>query len=182
MPILNLCYLNLSRVGRCFLLVAAGLLLSGCQTTLVSMYDSLADSSPEPPIGLESNLRLAAAAMSGGDVDSALKLYRSAAEAHPTELAPQRGLADTYYRVKAYPEARAAYARLGTLEGGQLEHLLGHGRIALATGDVDGAKSSFGQALEIAPSDARARNGIAVALDGLEQCTHFQEFMGFDWA
>lgn len=138
--------------------------LTGCET--LGLKEVLGESNASAlPNGPERILRLAAAAMAGGDVDSALKLYRNAVEDNPNSLAAHRGLADAYYSVSAYPEARVAYTRLGAVKGGEMEHLLGLGRISLETNDLDGAMLHFNKALERDADEARARNGLAVAYD-----------------
>jgi Flp pilus assembly protein TadD len=149
---------------RSLSLVVLGLLVSACDT-IGALKHPTPGLSRSSEIGLDSSLRLAGAALSGGDIDSALRLYRAAVLDHPGALEAHRGLANAYYSVKAYPEAEAAYRRLATLQPTAAEPVLGLGRVALAAGDHAAATQHFQAALTLAPGDAQAQNGLAVAHD-----------------
>jgi Flp pilus assembly protein TadD len=134
------------------------LLLAGCAA-------GPGTSAPEPAAGMDGQLRLARAALSGGDADSALGLLQQAVAADPQALASRQALADAYYAAGAYPEAEQAYRELGTLPGGEAPSLLGLARTALARGDVAVAVSRFEQARRAGPQNLESVNGLAVAYD-----------------
>lgn len=146
---------------RLFTICALGFWLAGCS----SLPGGDLFSQKPAEIGLESNLRLAAAALSGGDIDSALRLYRAGLREHPESVEAHKGLADAYYAIGAYPEARGAYQQFAALDGQNVTPLLGLGRVALASGDMGEAAVQFRRAIAVAPDDMPAQNGLAVALD-----------------
>lgn len=117
------------------------------------------------PLGLDSSLRLANATFAGGDVNSALRLYRRAVQEYPQSGGARRGLADAYYRIRAYPEAKVTYEQLGEIADGSPDYLIGLGRVALATAKITEAQEAFAKAVAIDPMHAEALNGQAVAYD-----------------
>jgi Flp pilus assembly protein TadD len=117
------------------------------------------------PLGLDGQLRLAGAALSGGDTVSALGLLQQAVAAEPRSAGARQALADAYYAAGAFPEAEQAYRELGTLEGGADASLLGLARTALARGDLPVAIARFEQARRAGPRNPAAINGLAVAYD-----------------
>lgn len=116
-------------------------------------------------LGLDGTLRLARAALAGGDVDNGINLLRQAANAHPRSIEVKRALADAYYEVQAFPEAAKAYAALSEAQPASPEGALGLGRVALAQGDAAQAIQRFQAALALQAGDGPALNGMAVAYD-----------------
>ncbi|MEO1092205.1 MAG: tetratricopeptide repeat protein [Pseudomonadota bacterium] len=146
---------------RVTLAIVAALALAGCQH---GHTDPEAVSAAET-IGLESTLRLADAALAGGDVNSAMALYQQTTQQFPESTRARAAFADALLAVGAHPEAEAAYQNLDRAEPGQPEAPLGLGRVALAEGRTNDAMNVFETALRTFPKDPRLMNGLAVAYD-----------------
>lgn len=121
--------------------------------------------SAEADGGISGLLRLADASLAGGDVDGGIKLLRQVVTRYPDSLEAQRALAEAFFGVGALPEAFIAFDQMRMLDRGQMEGLLGLGRVALAKGDAASAIGYFAKALESDPDEGRASNGLAVAYD-----------------
>ena len=159
MPLHDAAKRRLSFTKRLILATCIAMGLSACAATGPSQDNAAA------PLGLDSSLRLANATFAGGDVNSALRLYRRAVQEFPDSAGARQGLADAYYRIRAYPEAKVTYEQLGELAPGSPAYLIGLGRVALASGDVTAAEDAFVRALALDPAHPEALNGQAVALD-----------------
>ena len=158
MPQLPMPQLHVFRIAVACLMT---LWIAGCSTVPSS---SLPDRQ-RTQIGLDGSLRLAGAALAGGDIDSALRLYRGTVRDHPKAPAAHQGLADAYYAIRAFPEAKAAYSQLATLQPNDVATPLGLGRVALASGAPTTALEHFQHALTLDPDNMQAQNGLAVAMD-----------------
>ena len=135
------------------------LVLAGCAGTPPGRPASVASPSAD------GQLKLAQAALRGGDSSSALGILQQAVASDPGSVESRRALADAYYAAGAYPEAEQAYRELGAIPGGADASLLGLGRTALARGDLPVAIARFEQARRAGPQNLQAINGLAVAYD-----------------
>jgi Flp pilus assembly protein TadD len=152
--------LGTSRPFRPLLLIAA-LLVAGCQT-----QGPQGGVRPgETQAGLESALRLSAAAAAAGDLNAALVILDSTIDRFPDEATPRLAMADTYFAMGAVPEAEATYAALVDDEDAGPQALVGLGRLALDGGRDAAAARHFEAALARDPDNVIAMNGRAVALD-----------------
>jgi Flp pilus assembly protein TadD len=130
---------------------------------------------------LERTLRLAGAARTGGDLASAVRLYRQAIRQHPEQLRPYIDLGDTLHAQGKYHEAIDAFdaavklARTTDDAAGEADARTGEGRALLGLRRPAEALEPLAAALELAPRHRVARNARAVALDGLGRHREAQE-------
>jgi Flp pilus assembly protein TadD len=126
-------------------------------------------------------LRLADAARAGGDLASAVRLYRQAIRQHPDRLRPYIDLGDTLHAQGTYHEAIDAFdaaAKRARADGdvsGEADALTGEGRALLGLRRPAEALEPLGAALDLVPDHRVARNARAVALDGLGRHREAQE-------
>ncbi|SEA60253.1 tetratricopeptide repeat protein [Rubrimonas cliftonensis] len=155
------------RLMRAAWAAGAALALAGCAFGAPGpgFGANLGAAADEPAVGFESAMRLGEAAAAGGDLASAVRILRGAAEAEPLAPEPWRALADAYYGAGLWPEAADAYRRLAVLDPASAAARTGLGRTALAQGDATGAEAHFDAALALAPEDVAAMNGLAVSFD-----------------
>ena len=129
------------------------------------------DSLEAPP--LARTLRLADAARGGGDLASAVRLYRQAIRQHPKALRPYIELGDTLHAQGHYHQAIDAFdaaakrARADADTAGEADARTGRGRALLGLHRPAEALEPLAAALELAPRHRVARNARAVALDAL---------------
>jgi tetratricopeptide (TPR) repeat protein len=127
-------------------LLAALLALAGCQKG-------------------EENTRKAHVFFKSGDVESAAKLYRAAADADPNNAAAWEGLGNVAFELKSYDEAIAHYRKAIAIDAKAMSarHKLA---VALTTANqADAAIELLEETAAIDPSNAFALN----ALGGLHQ-------------
>lgn len=149
-----------SRPLRQWMLIVA-LLVAGCQ----AQGPQVGGRPGETQTGLESALRLSAAAAAAGDHNAALVILDNTINRFPDEAAPRLAMADTYFAMGAVPEAEATYASLVDNDHAGAQALVGLGRLALDGGRDAAAARHFEAALERDPDNVVAMNGRAVALD-----------------
>lgn len=150
-------------VSRAVLLVGLALLTAGCVTA--QDPNDRTPAAPPTEVGLDGSLRLANAALRGGDVNSGINLLRQATTENPGSVPAQRALADAYYSIGAMPEAALAYRDLGGMQPGDPHYLIGLGRVALAGADYGEAQRRFAAARQVVGDDPKILNGLAVAYD-----------------
>ncbi len=146
-----------ARAARNLASVLALLAVAACATT---PPDATGRAAGE---GTQNLLALAEATLAGGDPRAAVELYRRAIEAEPDAVGPRLALADAYYRLGAFTEARVAYAAAQNDAPAQAH--IGLGRVALGLMESEVAARHFEAALAIAADDVAALNGLAVAHD-----------------
>ena len=158
---------------RYFLIVAIvsiALVEAGCATTssdghgaTVAMVDT-AD-----PLDSDGTIRLARASLKGGDVDSGIKLLKKAVATDPQSTDAKEALATALFDAGALKEASVAFEDLRAAERGTFKGELGLGRVALASGDADLARTRFQEILSHQPDNAQALNGMAISHDYMNQ-------------
>lgn len=137
----------------------AAVLLSGCAATTDHATGGATSSEASR------NLRIAAAAERGGQMDVALQLYAAAAEANPGDpaVASRHSAAllaagDPQRALEALREARRRNPANPAL-------MQAEARALLELGEAERALALFDQHLRAAPRDARSLNGRGIALD-----------------
>ena len=101
-------------------------------------------------------------------VDDAIKQFVQALEMEPRDSASQFGLAVAYRRKGMLEEAGVELEKVRELDAKFPALALEKGRLAEATGDMDGAVMSYREALEESPKDAslKSRLGAVLVLTG----------------
>ncbi|MBW2386645.1 MAG: tetratricopeptide repeat protein [Deltaproteobacteria bacterium] len=122
---------------------------------------------PRDVAALRAWIRYSYAAGRGESVDPVVERAVSQSPSSAS-LHAARGLARSLRGAPA-DEVRAAYARALELNPGQLEGLVGLGRLELASGDAKGALSIFERAIAVSPLDLEAMRGRASALITLDR-------------
>ena len=142
---------------RFAILSATALLVAGCAGTQQPGATSGTDAAR--------NLRVAAAAERGGQLDVALSLYAAASEASPgdPEVASRHAAAllqagEPQRALDALAEARRRHPSNQVL-------LQAEARARLEVGEPERALALFDEHLRTTPSDARSLNGRGIALD-----------------
>ena len=137
--------------------------------SLVACTGWPASDAPDSEELLQSSLRIAAAAMAGGQPDVARRLYLSLAERFENAPEPALGLGYVAFHGGDLTTARRyflqAAGRAKEIPAVKAEALLGAGRAALARGDVRGAGQHFQDARALGddtPSAAWIANGLAI--------------------
>ena len=115
----------------------------------------------------QDEMKLAAAALAGGDVAGAIRIYRRVAQKFPNAVEPRLELGEALLAANAPEEAARAFGGAARLESKNYNAISGLARAQLAIRQPAEALNLFEAALEIRPTDALARNGKAVALDQL---------------
>ena len=111
---------------------------------------------------------MAAAALSGGQVETANRLYRRLIEVDPESVAARMGLGDVALRQREPVEAARWYrtALVRAVQGTERHAaLLAHGRAALSAGQIDAARDSFEQLTD--PRAGAPRTYVAWGHNGL---------------
>ena len=160
---------------RRVLACAALILLGACAADVNGPFPALTGdaAAPATDVPLDRTLRLAAAARGGGDLASAVRLYRRAVERHPEALRPYIELGDTLHAQGNYHEAiktfdaAAARAEAAGDPRSAATARTGTGRALLGLHRPAEALAPLAAALERAPDHRVARNARAVALDAL---------------
>lgn len=110
-------------------------------------------------------LRVAESTRAGGDLASAVGMYRRAHQLAPEKVAPLKGLGETLAALGDMAEAADAYALAAELDPKNVDVLYGLGKTLSALGRPADAAERFQAAIDANPDDARAYNGLGVALD-----------------
>ena len=138
---------RLSRRRLCWLLAA--LALAGCETVQQRGLDPLAASGrlTAAPVSYEALMHIAAAARGGGDLDTAVGIYRRAAELNPVAAAPLVAAGDTLVEMGQINEAIVAYRAALVREPRDPAALRGLARAYLRSGKPELALEPLGRRL-----------------------------------
>ncbi len=153
------------------LLALAALVLAGCATVQRRGLDPLAVDGrlAAAPVSYEALMRIGAAARGGGDFDTAVGLYRRAAELNSALAAPFAAAGDTLVEMGQINEAIVDYHAALTREPRDPAALRGLGRAYLRTGKPELALEPLGLAYDQAPDDPKILQLIGVAEDFVER-------------
>jgi tetratricopeptide (TPR) repeat protein len=97
------------------------------------------------------------------ELDRAAALYRKAVAVERRDVEAWRRLADLEESRRRFDEARLAWEGLVRQDPDDPDALVGLGRLALRSGNVDGARAFFDQALHVGSDDVEVRTRIAFA-------------------
>jgi Flp pilus assembly protein TadD len=147
--------------------IVAALMLAGCVTTPIHLdplsVEGRDGGGPIPSYAML--MRIGAAAQSGGDLPSALGVYRRAAEMAPQDPAPLIAAGDVLLQMGSVNEAivsyNAALVRPGDSQGAQV----GLARAFLKTGRPQLALTPLSKAMEANPDDPKLRLLLGVTKD-----------------
>ena len=147
--------------------IVAALTLAGCVTTPIHLdplsVDGRDGGGPIPTYPML--MRIGAAAQSGGDLPSALGVYRRAAEMAPQDPAPLIAAGDVLLQMGSVNEAivsyNAALVRPGDTQGAQV----GLARAFLKTGKPQLALTPLSKAMEASPDDPKLLLLLGVTKD-----------------
>ena len=115
----------------------------------------------------DADMKLAAAALAGGDRAGAIRIYRRVAQTHPMALEPRLALGEALLAADAAQEASRAFKGAAKLDNKSFSAVAGLARSQLALRQPAEALRLFDKAIRLEPMDTLARNGKAVALDQL---------------
>lgn len=142
--------------------------LSGCEETVVRL-DPFAvggrDGGGSQPVGYPALMRIGAAAQAGGDLATAVGLYRKAASVEPRMAAPFVALGNTLLEMGQVDEAIVAYNSALDRSSGDPEALRGLARAYLRTGKPELAGQPLSLAYKQTPDDPKLLQLIGVAAD-----------------
>ncbi|MBC8269729.1 MAG: tetratricopeptide repeat protein, partial [Rhodospirillaceae bacterium] len=110
-------------------------------------------------------LRIAETTRQGGDLASALALFRRAHAKAPNEIKPLIAIGETAFALKEFEQAASAYVKALDMDGENLQVLLGLGKTLISLDRPDQAVEHFDMATWVNPTDHRGFNGYGVALD-----------------
>lgn len=114
----------------------------------------------------EARLRLAGTAAKGGDLMSAIHIYKKLAKDYPEDAGVLLSLADVLYRADSLDAAAATYEKASMLtDEGDVRPLMGFARIGLKRLRPDEAVPFFQAVLSREPDHYEAMNGLAVSID-----------------
>jgi Flp pilus assembly protein TadD len=147
--------------------VLAALALVGCENVTRPGLDPLAVGGrlTAAPVSYEALMHIGAAARGGGDLDTAVGLYRRAAELNSGAAAPFAAAGDTLVEMGQINEAVVAYRAALAREPRDAAALRGLARAYLRTGKPELALEPLGVAYEQAPDDPKFLQLIGVAED-----------------
>jgi len=153
------------------LLVLAALALVGCETVQRRGLDPLALDGrlAAAPVSYEALMRIGAAARGGGDFDTAVGLYRRAAELNQAIAAPFAAAGDTLVEMGQINEAIVAYRAALAREPRDPAALRGLARAYLRTGKPELALEPLGVAQGQTPDDPKLLQLLGVAEDFAER-------------
>ena len=149
------------------LLAFAVLALAGCESVQRQGLDPLAVSGrlADTPVSYEALMRIAAAARGGGDLDTAVGLYRRAAALNPQAAAPFAAAGDALVAMGQINEAVTAYRAALAREPRDPAALRGLGRAYLRSGKPELALEPLSLARNETPEDPKILQLIGVADD-----------------
>lgn len=157
------------------------LLVSGCSMAQVpGVGKSPADRVAIAQEVRDRELRLAAAARSSGQPETALGIYEKLLKSEPDNMLIHVGRAEALFELNAHQQSLSAFNKAMTFEAPTHAHtavaLTGRGRTLLALGQAEHAETDFMAALDFAPANPVAINGLAVANDMLGRHGKAQAF------
>jgi Flp pilus assembly protein TadD len=157
--------------GAAALLSVAVLMLAGCESVQRNGLDPLAVSGrlTEAPVSYEALMRIAAAAQGGGDIETAVGLYRRAAVLNPESAAPFAAAGDVLVAAGQINEAVAAYGAALVRDPRDPAGLRGLGRAYLRSGKPELALEPLSLAYNETPEDPKVLQLIGVADDFVGQ-------------
>lgn len=153
-----------SRLIRISLIMVLAGTLAACATTHTAVR----------PLGTEddgtlilknSDLRVAASALQGGDIQVARSLYDELARLHPDVAAVWLGLGNTYFLAGEYEAADRAYERARQLEPELVDAQIARARVAVRLRQLDQARSQYQAILAQHPGNPVALAGLGVVYD-----------------
>jgi len=154
-------------------LVLGLLMLSGCEAPFWNVdplnIDGRAEGVGGKPLDYATVMRLGAAAHAGGDLPTAVGLYRRAAALAPLTPAPFVAAANTLLEMDEVSEAIVAYQSALTRTGNDPEALRGLARAFLMTGKPELAGQPLALAYKETPDDPKLLQLIGVADDFVGQ-------------
>ena len=150
------CRMKLGLVG------ALALLLGACATDTVA---PLARSAGEPSNSQQTLMRVADSAWNSGDTNTALALYRKAADGEPASSVAINRYGSALVHAGAPQEAVSVFRRVLGFEPQNNEALRGLGNALVALGQGSLAAGNFEAALAADPRDWRSMNGLGVVRD-----------------
>ncbi|MEQ9255904.1 MAG: hypothetical protein RLP96_04230 [Alphaproteobacteria bacterium] len=158
-------------------IIPAVLLVAACSTTppahlATSVPANAAETQNRSFIAL---VKAADQASLGGDIATAITLYRQAHLLDGTAIYPLRRMADMLVDANALPDAVEAYRAAIRIDGRDVAARLGLGNTLLMLGQPALAVGHFEQALAVAPDDLAALNALAVTRDLLGEHAIAQE-------
>jgi Flp pilus assembly protein TadD len=141
--------------------------LTGCESIHRTGLDPLAAGGRAgvSAVSYDALMRIGAAAQGGGDLETAVGLYRRAAELNPTAAAPFAAAGDTLVELGEINEAIVAYRAALVRAPHNPDALRGLARSYLLTGKPELAAEPLGLALAQAPDDPKLLQLIGVAED-----------------
>ena len=113
----------------------------------------------------EQSNRLAKAAAEGGNLGSAIQLYREQLEAKPKDFATTMNLAQALYQAGATNDALAVFKAAAKIRDYSPGPWVGMGRVSLAQGRPHEAHQYFVRAVARDEKDYAALTGVAVSRD-----------------
>lgn len=150
------------------LLAVGATTLAGCVDTQVHL-DPLAvngrDGSDAKPVSYATMMRIGAAAHAGGDLPTAVSIYRRAAAVHPASAAPLVAAANTLAEMGKNNEAITTYMAALSRSPTDPEALRGLARAYLRTGKPELAGRPLAIAYKATPNDPKLLQLIGVADD-----------------
>jgi Flp pilus assembly protein TadD len=148
-------------------LAPAILALGGCESVQRNGLDPLAVSGrlDAAPVSYEALMRIAAAAQSGGDPETAVGLYRQAATLNPRPAAPFVAAGDALVAIGQINEAVTAYRAALAREPRDPAALRGLGRAYLSSGKPELALEPLSVAYNETPEDPKVLQLLGVAGD-----------------
>ncbi len=121
-------------------------------------------------------MRMANATRRGGDLRSAVMLYRRAINLAPESPGPLVALGATTLALGAYGQAAEAFRRAVNLDPANGEARRGFGTALIALDRAHPAAEQFTAAIALDATDHRAHNGLGVALDLLGEHDAAQQY------
>ncbi|MBV9783516.1 MAG: tetratricopeptide repeat protein [Acidisphaera sp.] len=144
---------------RILILVSAALVLTACANHNTISYRSDPPLAPGKP-----GLRVADAAMEGGAPAVALSVTDGVLATDPRNVAALDRKGNALYELNRPAEAAESYQRALTIAPGNVDALIGLGRIRLST-DPAAAEALLRRAAARQPRNAAAQNDLGIACD-----------------
>jgi Flp pilus assembly protein TadD len=148
-------------MNHCLILLIFGF-LAACSGQVPS-FEEIKQDNTESRAG--QLLRIADSTRQGGDLGSALALYRRAHAMAPDEMKPLIAIGETAFALQEFEQAANAYTKALDMDGEHLQALLGLGKTLLSLDRPDQAMTHFQSASQLYPANHRGFNGYGVSLD-----------------